>query len=174
MIQHITITRNNVNCYLKCNRMPELRWYETVFLQTSLDTVRKLLSQSRTLQAVNKMHQLNDWYNINGNYVYIARWSIFTCVVIVITSCVQLIFVRRLFSTSSVTPNAKPRAWRRHDVIVYCCRSMFISCSCGNNHRDRSLWYGLLQVDGAFLWRNHIQVGLHINEDPRKIMFPPQ
>ena len=95
-----------------------------ILLQTSLDNVRKLLSQSKTLQAVNKMHQLTDWYNINGNYVYIARWSVFTCVVIVITSCVQLIFVRRLFSTSSVTPNAKPRAWRMYDVIVYCCRSL--------------------------------------------------
>ncbi|KAI0220129.1 Transmembrane emp24 domain-containing protein 1 [Lamellibrachia satsuma] len=79
-------------------------------VRTSLDNVRNFLSQSRTMQAVSKQHQTTDWYNIRSNNAYVSRWSVFTCVVIVVTSCVQVYFVRRLFSTSNVTPSSKPRA----------------------------------------------------------------
>lgn len=79
-------------------------------VRESLEVVRNFLSQSRTMQAINKQHQATDWYNIRGNNVYVGRWSVFMCVVIVVTSCAQIYFVRRLFSTSHVTPTSKPRA----------------------------------------------------------------
>lgn len=49
---------------------------------------------------------IKDWYLIKDNNAYVLYLSVFMCVLIVVTSGLQVIFVRRLFASSS---SSKPR-----------------------------------------------------------------
>ncbi|XP_061188552.1 transmembrane emp24 domain-containing protein 5-like [Saccostrea echinata] len=72
-------------------------------VQTSVDTVRFHQSESR-------MHVVRDWYLAIGNNKHIMYWSIFQISIIMMTSVFQIFCLRRLFSTTAVTPSQKPRA----------------------------------------------------------------
>uniref|UniRef100_A0A1W7RAL6 Transmembrane emp24 domain-containing protein 6 n=1 Tax=Hadrurus spadix TaxID=141984 RepID=A0A1W7RAL6_9SCOR len=51
-----------------------------------------------------------DWHVVDSNNRWVQYWSMAQCAVIIITSTVQVFFVRKLFEFKSVTPTAKPRA----------------------------------------------------------------
>ncbi|ESO06964.1 hypothetical protein HELRODRAFT_77167 [Helobdella robusta] len=57
------------------------------------------------------VHQiLKDWYLISDNNKHVQRMSIILCAVIILTSVLQVIFVRKLFTVPKTTPTSKPRA----------------------------------------------------------------
>ena len=88
---------------------------ETLFslfalFQQSLAQVDLSVREMRKTQTQSRFNIVRDWYLIWNNNRYVQNWSIAQCVVIVATSVVQVVFMRRLFRTTNVTPTAKPRA----------------------------------------------------------------
>lgn len=77
------------------------------FIQKSLEKFDQHVNKALILQAMGRRHLVADWYLLRTNNVYVQRLSIAMCVVIVVTSAVQVVFVRRLFSAPA---KVKPRA----------------------------------------------------------------
>ncbi|KAK7481417.1 hypothetical protein BaRGS_00027373 [Batillaria attramentaria] len=76
----------------------------------SLSVVEASINGIKNAQSQQRFHIISDWYLLTGNNKFVQNWSIAQCVVIIVASAVQVIFVRRLFRTTNVTPTAKPRA----------------------------------------------------------------
>jgi len=62
----------------------------------------KSLDQSRRVNSA-------DWYLVDGNNRYVQNWSIAQCIVIIISSVVQVFFVKKLFDVKD-TLRGKPKA----------------------------------------------------------------
>ncbi|XP_054154298.1 transmembrane emp24 domain-containing protein 6-like [Oppia nitens] len=62
----------------------------------------KSLDHSRRLNTA-------DWYLVDGNNRYVRNWSIAQCIVVVISSVVQVVFVKKLFDSKDPL-KGKPRA----------------------------------------------------------------
>ncbi|XP_052226657.1 transmembrane emp24 domain-containing protein 6-like isoform X1 [Dreissena polymorpha] len=87
----------------------DLQLTVTNFSET-IKNVQQSITDSLVHQASSRMNVIRDWYLITGNNTYVQRMSIAMCLVIVISSCVQVYFVRRLFRYTNVTSTKKPRA----------------------------------------------------------------
>ncbi|XP_029830593.2 transmembrane emp24 domain-containing protein 5 isoform X1 [Ixodes scapularis] len=61
-------------------------------------------------QDQNRRHMAKDWYIVDGNNRYVQYWSLAQCAIVVLTSTIQVYFVRKLFEVKNVTPTSKPRA----------------------------------------------------------------
>ena len=82
------------------------------FFQESLTIVDKNVNNMLRLQALSRQGVISDWYLIIGNNAYIQKWSIAMCVIILMSSGIQVYFVRRLFSSHNVkSGGTKERAW---------------------------------------------------------------
>ncbi|XP_077998241.1 transmembrane emp24 domain-containing protein 6-like [Glandiceps talaboti] len=75
-----------------------------------LDVISENLDDVLQGQAFGRRNAIRDWYLSQSNNLYVQRWSITQCIVIVAASFCQAFFVRRMFRVSNVTPNQKPRA----------------------------------------------------------------
>ncbi|XP_076451378.1 transmembrane emp24 domain-containing protein 6-like [Babylonia areolata] len=76
----------------------------------SLSRVEKQVQNMSLSQSSFRRHAMRDMYLVWANHSYVQTWSLLQCVVIVLTSLVQVVFLRRLFRPVNVTPSAKPRA----------------------------------------------------------------
>ncbi|XP_021356650.1 transmembrane emp24 domain-containing protein 6-like isoform X2 [Mizuhopecten yessoensis] len=76
----------------------------------SISVVQKSLEQATLHQASSRMNVVKDWYLIMSNNSYIVKWSIAQMCVVTCSSIFTVLFVRRLFKISNVTPSQKPRA----------------------------------------------------------------
>lgn len=76
----------------------------------SIQNVQQSITDALVRQAQSRMHLIKDWYLISGNNTYVQWWSICQCVVVMLCSCIQTVFVRRLFKTTNATSPSKPRA----------------------------------------------------------------
>lgn len=82
-----------------------------MYLQYSLENVNRNVYNMQRSQAVSRQAAAADWYLVQQENSDVQSWSLLLCVVIVATSVMQVLFVRRLFRTPSVTTStAKPRA----------------------------------------------------------------
>ena len=80
-------------------------------LQYSLENVNRNVNNMQRSQAVSRQAAAADWYLVQQENSDVQRWSLLICLVIVITSVTQVLFVRRLFRSPNVTTStAKPRA----------------------------------------------------------------
>lgn len=78
--------------------------------QMTLNNVHNAVNSMRKHVLVGRQHAVADGYLITTNNSFVQNWSIVMCFLICITSGIQVLFVRRLFSVPNVTPTAKPRA----------------------------------------------------------------
>lgn len=78
--------------------------------QDVLQKVDAQVGEMLKYQDQNRRHMSKDWYLVDGNNRYVQYWSLAQCLVVVLTSTVQVYFVRKLFEVKNVTPTAKPRA----------------------------------------------------------------
>lgn len=70
----------------------------------NIGTMLKSLDQSRR-------HHSHDWYLVDGNNRYIQNWSIAQCLIIVLSSVVQVFAVKRFFTADEKSSSkGKPRA----------------------------------------------------------------
>lgn len=69
----------------------------------NIGSMLKSLDQSR------RQHT-HDWYIVESNQRYVQNWSIIQCTVIIISSVVQVFFVRKLFDSRDMNLKGKPRA----------------------------------------------------------------
>ncbi|GIY59953.1 transmembrane emp24 domain-containing protein 6 [Caerostris extrusa] len=76
----------------------------------TLQTVDGRIGEMLKYQDQSRRQMSRDWYVVDGNHSYIQTWSIAQCIVIFLTSTLQVYFVRKLFEVKNVTPTAKPRA----------------------------------------------------------------
>ncbi|KAL4221529.1 Golgi ribbon formation [Mactra antiquata] len=75
-----------------------------------IQNVQQSITDAKIHQASSRMHIIKDWYLIIGNNQYVQTWSLCQCIVIIVCSAIQTVFVRRLFRSTNVTPSSKPRA----------------------------------------------------------------
>ncbi|XP_052820869.1 transmembrane emp24 domain-containing protein 6-like isoform X1 [Mya arenaria] len=76
----------------------------------TIQHVQESITDALVHQAKSRMDVIRDWYTITGNNSYVQRWSMCQCVVVVLSACIQVYFVRRLFRFTTVTGTHKPRA----------------------------------------------------------------
>lgn len=72
----------------------------------NIGTMLKSLDQMRR-------HNTHDWYVLDANHSYVQLWSIIQCTVVIMSSLVQVYFVRKLFLDSESNAKGgkfKPRA----------------------------------------------------------------
>ncbi|XP_070561814.1 transmembrane emp24 domain-containing protein 6-like [Ptychodera flava] len=75
-----------------------------------LDYISENLDDALTKQTFSRRIAIRDWYLSQSNNMYVQRWSIAQCVVIITASFCQVYFLRRMFNVRNVTPTQKPRA----------------------------------------------------------------
>lgn len=80
------------------------------FLQATLQTVDGRIGEMLKYQDQSRRQMSKDWYVVDSNHSYIQTWSLAQCIVIFLTSTLQVYFVRKLFEVKNVTPTSKPRA----------------------------------------------------------------
>ncbi|XP_076306576.1 transmembrane emp24 domain-containing protein 6-like [Tachypleus tridentatus] len=81
----------------------------TNFTRT-LMTVGEHIGEMLKYQDYSQKQISRDWYLVDGNKHYIQYWSLAQCIIIVVVSAIQVVFVRKLLIVKNVTPTAKPRA----------------------------------------------------------------
>jgi len=52
----------------------------------------------------------HDWYLVDGNNRYIQYWSLAQCIVVIISSVLQVHIVKNFFGFDSTSSKGKPRA----------------------------------------------------------------
>ncbi|XP_023210149.1 transmembrane emp24 domain-containing protein 6-like [Centruroides sculpturatus] len=76
----------------------------------TLKTVDERVGEMLKYQDQSRRQVSRDWYLVDANNRWVLYWSLAQCIVICITSTIQVVFVRKLFEFKNVTPTAKPRA----------------------------------------------------------------
>ena len=78
--------------------------------QKAVDGVRSKVAKMAHLIGLGRVRSGKDYYVALTNNETIQNMSILTIFVFVITSAVQVYFVKNMFKTAKVTPTQKPRA----------------------------------------------------------------
>lgn len=78
---------------------------------SSLATVDRNIGEMLKNIDQSRRHMSHDWYVVEANHNYVQLWSISSIVVIIISSVVQVFFVKKLFLNDESGPGKhKPRA----------------------------------------------------------------